>query len=104
MRTFMIVVAVPLVLLGACADAPDAINPVVWYDSAKQAVSGEDGSRAESPPARPPGADRPFPNLADVPPRPFTRSLDDWRILREQLTGDREEGQRLLATSAVPRS
>ncbi len=60
-------------LLGAC-EVPKEINPVWIYDQ----VSG----RADRARPAPPGLDRPFPNLASVPPRPEKPPL----AVREQLS------------------
>jgi len=66
--------------LAGCADVPDALNPAEWYKSTADFFSGDDdqgqtarssgenlgGIRADrGKPA--PGADKPYPNLADVP-------------------------------------
>ena len=72
--------------LGACTSVPDALNPVEWWNQTVEffTVPDEDtvSESTEAPAAGtpradrgkpPPGADKPFPNLASVPERPRAR-------------------------------
>jgi hypothetical protein len=78
-----LILLLPL-LLGAC-EVPNPINPVWIYDQ----VSG----RADR--ARPPlpGLDKPFPNLASVPPRPEKPPLAVREQLSAALAADRTQAQ-----------
>ncbi|MCP5372828.1 MAG: OmpA family protein [Hyphomicrobiales bacterium] len=62
--------------LGACSSVPDALNPVEWYKDTVDFFSGDDdgteSAKADDKPQAeqaPPGADKPYPSLNDVPPR-----------------------------------
>lgn len=75
--------------LGGCSGVPDALNPAEWYrstvdvfkgdDKAKQATdqSGKPSELKADRGTAPPGADKPFPNLAGV----------DERARRDNLSG-----------------
>jgi len=79
--------------LGACSSDPDALNPVEWYKGV-ESVFEDDSTSAEGPrtppedseqsakaaepyepPKEVPGADKPIPNLADVPERSEPRAV-----------------------------
>ncbi len=97
---------VTLVLfLAGCSGVPDAANPVEWYKSAKNVLTGEDAEKpgdSEKPanklvadrdkPA--PGAEESIPSLSTVPPRPRISA----RVERENISGglvaDRENARR----------
>ncbi len=76
-------------VVGGCSSVPDALNPAEWYRSARDAVTGDDKAKAarqtagkpsELKDARgtpPPGADKKYPNLAQV----------DERARRDDLSG-----------------
>jgi len=64
--------------IGGCSNVPDALNPAQWYRSTVDVFSGDDKAKQakqqtgkpselkEQRGAPPPGADKPFPNLAQV--------------------------------------
>ncbi|MBI2586144.1 MAG: OmpA family protein [Rhodospirillales bacterium] len=64
--------------VGGCANVPDALNPAQWYRSTADVFSGDDKAKqAKQQAGKPselkeqrgapaPGADKPFPNLAQV--------------------------------------
>ncbi|MBI3113478.1 MAG: hypothetical protein HYZ04_03075, partial [Rhodospirillales bacterium] len=64
--------------VGGCAQVPDALNPAQWYRSTADVFTGDDKAKQakreagkpselkEQRGAPPPGADKPFPNLAQV--------------------------------------
>ncbi|MEX0695882.1 MAG: OmpA family protein [Rhodospirillales bacterium] len=71
-------------LLGACSDVPDAVNPAAWYraatdsdEAAKPADAGSNGLQADRN-APPPGADDKTPNLSRV---------DEQMLNRKNATG-----------------
>lgn len=91
--------------LGACSSVPDAVNPVQWYKSAEQAVSGngqatgdtqaasaEAGAPAYTPPEIS-GRNQPFPNLGEGPERPVARTPAETGQLTEGLVADRARAQ-----------
>lgn len=89
--------------LAACSSVPDALNPVEWYRGIED-VFTEDEAEAESraeatapaPSAAEAGADKPFPNLAEVPERPQASTAAEREALAEGLVADRE-GRRYAA-------
>ncbi len=95
-------------LLGGCSKTPDSLNPVEWYKGAKDAVAGDGGEGQAAQAANgeqtasglvadrgkpPPGADKPFPNLAEVPDRPRTISAEERQAVVEGLVSDREQAR-----------
>ena len=63
--------------LNACSKVPDAVNPAEWYRGTADFFAGEDKAKGRKDGGResglvadrgkaPPGADKPFPNLASV--------------------------------------
>ena len=68
--------ALMLGLLTACSSVPDAVNPVEWYNSAADLVTGDDTPSAEDKNTPVPGENEDFPNLASVPERPSVQSGD----------------------------
>ncbi|MCH8238235.1 MAG: hypothetical protein IIC06_08695, partial [Proteobacteria bacterium] len=63
--------------LNACSKVPDAVNPAEWYRGTVDFFAGEDKAKGQKDGGResglvadrgkaPPGADKPFPNLASV--------------------------------------
>lgn len=93
-----LILGLAAVALTACSSVPDALNPVEWYKGAEEAVLGGDDDEAtgtettgegQRAAADMPGEDRPFPNLADVPERPETRTPAEITQLTEGLVADR---------------
>ncbi|MSO54475.1 MAG: OmpA family protein [Rhodospirillales bacterium] len=85
-------------LAAGCSQVPDAVNPVEWYRSASDALTGPDKPAAKTPPASTenrsiPGADKPVPNLSTVPERPQAPSARDRARLEEGLMGDRAQAR-----------
>ncbi len=77
-----------VLLVGGCSQVPDYANPIEWYKSAADAVTGGSGEDAKTPP--PPGSDAPFPKLGDVPERPSREAaLADLDAVAEGLAADR---------------
>jgi outer membrane protein OmpA-like peptidoglycan-associated protein len=64
--------------LAGCASAPSAVKPWTWFG----------GGDAAATPG--PGADQPYPNLADVPDRPKAPSAEEQRRMAQGLLADRE--------------
>ncbi len=86
-------------LLSGCSRVPDAVNPVEWYKGTVRFFAGED--KPDAPVAKngtvtaergqlPPGADRPFPNLSEVPERPRTSGAAERQQVVEGLVADRD--------------
>lgn len=93
------------VTLAACADVPDAANPVEWYKSAKSVLTGESSDKsgeAGDPSNRlvadrdkpAPGADETTPNLSTVPPRPVAPARFDRDRISSGLVADRKSARR----------
>jgi outer membrane protein OmpA-like peptidoglycan-associated protein len=91
--------------LAACADIPDAANPVEWYKGAKNVLTGESSDKsaeAGDPTNRlaadrdkpAPGADEATPSLSTVPPRPVAPALFDRDSISSGLVADRENARR----------
>ena len=92
--------------LAGCSSVPDAINPVEWYKSAKNAITGKESEDTPSSGKRPaselvaernktpPGANESFPSLGSVPERPPKSSkIERGRIL-EGLVSESETTRR----------
>ena len=70
-----------VIVLAGCSSLPDAINPLEWYEAAKNAIIGKKteevatsrkSSTSELVVDRgksAPGSDKPFPSLGSVPER-----------------------------------
>ena len=86
-----------VVVLGGCSEIPNALNPVEWYKdtveffSEDEQAGGEKGGLAADKNAPPPGAGKPFPNLASVPARPQPTPADQRRSAVEGLVADVEQ-------------
>jgi len=91
--------------LAACADVPDAANPIEWYKSAKNVLTGESSDKsgeAGDPSNRlvadrdkpAPGADEATPSLSTVPPRPVAPARFDRDSISSGLVADRESARR----------
>jgi hypothetical protein len=87
MKRLPLAIFVLLPLLGGCAQLPDWAQPLRWVDAA---VRGDDLDEDKSEP--PPGADDPYPNLADVPKRPDTvLTLEEQKRLQAELEAERKK-------------
>ncbi len=97
--------AVLAITLAACADVPDAANPVEWYKSAKNVLTGESSDKSgeagdpnnglvadRDKPA--PGADETTPSLSTVPPRPVAPARFDRNSISSGLVADRKSAHR----------
>ncbi|MEE8393928.1 MAG: OmpA family protein [Rhodospirillales bacterium] len=110
-----------LTAVSGCSSVPDALNPVEWYKDTVDLFSGDEPAVAEqgagesqSGPAAdrgkpPPGADKPFPNLASVPEGlAADRKKRKYASDAVRLQGDAEqtlpsvEERRLAASEAPP--
>jgi len=96
------------VLLGACSDVPDAVNPVSWYHGVEGWFSDEDeappsvknGSAAKTTQASPPaqtaqnqpsgGSGEAYPTVQEVPDKPITSTVEQRRQMMQGLSADRE--------------
>ncbi|MEK9679684.1 MAG: OmpA family protein [Rhodospirillaceae bacterium] len=93
-------------LLAGCSSVPDAANPVEWYKSVKESISGDDTEKADDAGEKPanelvadrdkpaPGANEEFPKLSSVPQRPATSSAAERERIREGLVADQESARR----------
>ena len=101
-----------LAVLGGCSEIPDALNPAEWYQGTVEYFSedeqaGEDSKGEEKSGlaadrgAPPPGAGKPFPNLASVPVRPKPTPAEQRRSAVEGLVAD--TGQRRYSTETITR-
>ena len=92
-----------LAALGGCSEIPDALNPAEWYkDTVDYFSEGEvkSGLVADRG-APPPGAGKPFPNLASVPVRPQPTPADQRQSAVEGLVAD--TGQRRYSSDTITR-
>ena len=95
-------------MLGACAQVPDALNPVEWYKgTVDYFTGGEDELYDDKDTAQrdrqgrlragrgtsPPGADKDIPNLATVPARPQTSTRQERQRVVEGLVADRAQAR-----------
>lgn len=91
-------------LTAGCSKVPDAINPVEWYKSTAELLTGEEDEGTQEPaPAEgtlaadrgtpAPGADEQFPNLASVPERPQVESAESRQQIAEGLIADRRKAR-----------
>ncbi len=93
-------------LLAGCSSVPDAVNPVEWYKSVKESISGDETKKADDAAEKPanelvadrdkpaPGANEEFPKLSSVPPKPATSSPAERERIREGLVADQESARR----------
>ncbi len=89
----MLLAGCSLLLLAGCSTM-QSINPVNWWHDA------EGGKIAEQRPA-PPGADQPYPNLANVPARPAPPDRDAMQKLTSGLIADRQNAQYTAAAAPL---
>ena len=82
-------------LLGACASVPPAINPVDWYHSME-------GGPIAAKRAPIPGANAPYPNLANVPQPPKVIDPAERDQISEELLAERTHAQQEAALAPVP--
>ncbi len=82
-------------LLGACASAPPAINPVDWYH-------GMEGGPIAAKRAPIPGAQAPYPNLANVPQAPKLIDPAERDRISAELLAERTRAQQQAALAPVP--
>lgn len=94
-----------VLFLAGCAGVPDAANPVEWYKSAKNVLTGEDAEKTgdSGKPANKlvadrdkpaPGAGDSIPSLSTVPPRPRVSARVDRDNISGGLVADRENARR----------
>ena len=81
-------------LLAGCSSMPDWANPVEWYNSASQAIVGDETPKVNS--SKPSKASvmreapsKGFPNLGSVPPRPTYAEKANQEALIKRLKADR---------------
>lgn len=85
-------------LLAGCSSVPDWANPVEWFNSASQVITGDEKPEAISsklPKAPKTGAatNKIFPNLGSVPVRPTYAEKAERKTLVERLEADRESAK-----------
>ncbi len=85
------------VLLAGCSSVPDAINPVEWYKSARDAITGDDEKKKKDPDKSSdrsvPGENEDFPKLSSVPPKPKATVAEERKRIAAGLVADREEAR-----------
>ena len=98
-----------LFVLAGCSSLPDAMNPVHWYQSAKNAILGDDqveGVNTESGETNAKLADgakvnsdseKSFPSLGSVPERPVSSKDRDRKRIAKGLVSDREDTRQYSA-------
>lgn len=90
-------VVAAVVVLGAlvgCSSKPDPAQDANRPSSAGDAApQGGQAQAAYAPPREVPGADQPFPNLADVPERPVVSTAEQRAKLEQGLVADRARRQ-----------
>lgn len=91
------VAALSALLLSGCASAPAAINPVDWYHDLE-------GGPIAAKRAPPPGANAPYPNLANVPPRPHVVSAAERDRITAALLTDRTRANQQAVLAPLPSS
>ena len=91
------------IVLAGCSSLPDAINPLEWYEAAKNAIIGKKteevatsrkSSTSELVADRgkaAPGSDKPFPSLDSVPERSVGPNGNKRKKIAESLVSDRED-------------
>jgi outer membrane protein OmpA-like peptidoglycan-associated protein len=92
-------------VLAGCSSLPDAINPLEWYEAAKNAIIGKKteevatsrkSSTSELVADRgkaAPGSDKPFPSLGSVPERSVGPNGNKRKKIAESLVSDREDNR-----------
>lgn len=87
--------------LGGCSSVPDAVNPVSWYEKTVDYFSGDKNKPTEQAQAdqTAPGADKPFPNLGTVPPKPQVTPESNRQQIAQGLVADREQRKYAPAVS-----
>ena len=86
-----------LLLLSGCASAPAAINPVDWYHD----IEGGPISRKQPPI---PGANAPYPNLANVPQPPQYLPPAERDAISAALLAQRTHAERQALLAPLPAS
>ncbi|MEC7944133.1 MAG: hypothetical protein VX178_08750, partial [Pseudomonadota bacterium] len=78
-------------LLAGCSSMPDWANPVEWYNSASQAIVGDEKPKTKSSKAsvKRGAPSKGFPNLGSVPPRPTYAEKANQEALIKRLKADR---------------
>lgn len=88
-------VVAAMALVG-CSSAPDSTaDQATNRPSSAEAAAPRDGQAQQTytPPREVPGADKPFPNLADVPERPAVSTAEQRAKLEQGLVADRARRQ-----------
>ena len=99
-RNVIMSVSVVFILAG-CSSLPDSVNPVNWYESAKNAIWGDD--KVEEVEAKSgetnktlatgvkSGSNKPFPSLSSVPERPKNSNGDNRKKIARGLVSGRQD-------------
>jgi outer membrane protein OmpA-like peptidoglycan-associated protein len=101
MGRHVVLAAVALILAG-CSSVPDAANPMEWYRSTRDAITGKSDPDTAAKDAPVPGANEPVPNLSSVPPRPQTSSAQERQQMASGLVADRQAASR-YSGEVIPR-
>jgi outer membrane protein OmpA-like peptidoglycan-associated protein len=81
--------------LAGCSSVPDSVNPVTWWHDL------QGGAIAEQRPP-PPGADKPYPNLADVPQKPPSLDAAAQQKIDQGLIADRANAHYAATLAPLP--
>ena len=96
-RKLLATIALSVLLVG-CSSVPDALNPVEWYKSARDASSGDDEKKKKDPDKSSyksvPGENEGFPKLSSVPPKPKATVAEERKRIAAGLVADREEARK----------
>ena len=85
MTRLFLTMLIMLPFLTACGQLPESLQPLRIFDAA---VRGDDLDEEKSDP--PPGLDKPYPELSDVPKRPEpVLTIEEQKRLQEELEGER---------------
>ena len=96
-RKLLATIALSVLLVG-CSSVPDALNPVEWYKSALDTISGDDEKKKKDPDKSSyksvPGENEGFPKLSSVPPKPKATVAEERKRIAAGLVADREEARK----------
>jgi outer membrane protein OmpA-like peptidoglycan-associated protein len=82
-------------IVSACSDVPNRVNPVSWWHSM------EGGAIAQDRPPPPKDTD-PYPNLADAPQKPAGMPDWEWQAMSTTLAQQRAQAKGYAAANPIP--
>ncbi len=94
LQVLAVTFALGTLALGGCGNQNPVMTPVGWWHDLQ---GGE--IAATRPP--PPGADLPYPKLGTIPPKPILPSNSFRDTVRDQLTTQRDDTERLAARHPI---